>query len=183
MGFATDKCVRKLSAVVDELEGDDQVAVAALIDRCTALRTRVIDSLTALLDTAPEELRAKISALIDKLSGQSDEQDDAIDEALHDDDIEDGAAEHLEHAKKRVASAIAHAIERLRELAEGAPDDVAAEFEQLATELEALLADVGPVDDDDAGEDDQGRKCDGEHGDRDDGDRGDDDQPEGGDGA
>jgi hypothetical protein len=150
IGAAGDRCVRKLSGVMDELEGAAQVQAATAVEACARLRGQVLEALTKLLERAPERLKPLVVALIERLSGQGDEQAEAIEDACRGHRVEAATsseacdalppevAAHLRDALVHVGDALDHAIESLFALAEDAPEGLAAELEALALELKEL---------------------------------------------
>jgi hypothetical protein len=150
IGAASDRCVRKLSGVVDELEREAQVQAATAVEACARLRGQVLEALTKLLERAPERLKPLIAALIERISAQGDEQAEAIEGACGGGRVEAATssetceglppevAQHLRDALEHAGDALDHAIEALFALAEEAPDELAAELEALVFELKEL---------------------------------------------
>ncbi|MGI8946270.1 MAG: hypothetical protein ACR2GL_08550 [Thermoleophilaceae bacterium] len=113
VGSVANECTDELSAIVGDVGGDPQVAIAKAVRACIVIRERVIEQLTALLDQVPPQARPYIARVIALLS--SDGQDEAAQIAgvLGDVSLPTDVAAILTQALELATGAISDAIGRL----------------------------------------------------------------------
>jgi hypothetical protein len=124
VGTVADNCADDLSKIVDDVNGDPQVAIANAIKACIVTRERVVEVLTQLLDQVPAEARPYLAKVIAMLSSDGQNEVAGITDALSDPTLPTDVAGILTQALELATAAIDDAMARLNEVMALVPADV-----------------------------------------------------------
>ncbi|MDQ3644105.1 MAG: hypothetical protein M3356_01170, partial [Actinomycetota bacterium] len=114
VGSVSNNGADAFSFVVDDAAGDPQVAIARAIAASIAIRERVIEALTGLLDTVPAEARPYLAQVIALLSSDGQDEVVGITGALDNPALPADVAGILTQALELATGAIDDAIARLQ---------------------------------------------------------------------
>ncbi|MDQ3644735.1 MAG: hypothetical protein M3356_04410 [Actinomycetota bacterium] len=114
VGSVSNNGADAFSFVVDDAAGDPQVAIARAIAASIAIRERVIETLTGLLDTVPAEARPYLAQVIALLSSDGQDEVVGITGALDNPALPADVAGILTQALELATGAIDDAIARLQ---------------------------------------------------------------------
>ena len=124
VGTVSDNCADDLSRIVDDVNGNPQVAIANAIKACIVTRERVVGVLTQLLDQVPAEARPYLAKVIAMLSSDGQNEVAGITDALSDPALPTDVAGILTQALELATAAIDDAMARLNEVMALVPADV-----------------------------------------------------------